>query len=195
VQLPEPARTGTVSVEEALAARRSIRAFASTPMSLHQVGQLLWAAQGMTSPLGLRTAPSAGALYPLELYLLAGDVAGIEPGVYRYRPQGHVLSRVAEGDRRADLAGAAYRQGWIAEAAAVIAIAAVFARTERKYGDRAGRYVYMEAGHAAQNTLLEATALGLAAVPVGAFEDGAVGAVLSLRPEEKPLCLIPLGVR
>lgn len=196
IRLPAPRQDGTVSVEEALRLRRSVRAFAARPLSLQAAAQLLWAAQGTSDPVeGKRTAPSAGATYPLELLLVAGNVAGLQPGIYRYRSGGHELVRLVAGDRRGQLAAAALRQAWLAEAPAVVVIAAVYQRTAGRYGQRAERYVHMEAGHAGENLYLQAVALGLATVTVGAFDDDAVRQVLGLGRDETPLALMPVGVR
>jgi SagB-type dehydrogenase family enzyme len=193
--LPSPDQAGRLSVEAALATRRSVREFATGSLTLGAVSQLLWAAQGITSDAGYRTAPSAGALYPLLLHLVAGDVEALAPGIYRYGPQRHSLETVAAGDRRAALVDAALSQHWIADAAAVIAVAAIPARTTRKYGERGRRFVLMEAGHAAQNICLQAVSLGLGATPVGAFRDEAVKNVLQLAAEAEPIYLIPVGKR
>jgi SagB-type dehydrogenase family enzyme len=195
IALPKPAATGAVSLEQALAGRRSVRSFSSDPLSLEEVSLLLWAAQGVTDPDGGRTAPSAGALYPLEILLVAGAVEGLAAGVYRYRPGRHALERAAAGDRRATLAAAARGQEWVRRAAAVLVAAGVPRRTAARYGARAPRYVWLEAGSAGQNVYLEATALGLATVMVGAFDDAAVGRALGLAPEEEPLWLMPVGRR
>ncbi|UCE90623.1 MAG: SagB/ThcOx family dehydrogenase [Pseudomonadota bacterium] len=193
IVLPPPARDGGVTVEQALSARRSVRAWAKAPLTLAQTGQLLWAAQGVTHSDGLRTAPSAGALYPLEIYVVAGAVEGLVSGTYRYLPQQHALQATGEGDDRAALASAAYQQGWLAAAPAIIVIAAVPKRTARKYGARAERYVAIEAGHAAQNVYLQAEALGLGTTLVGAFADRQVSSILGLPKGERPLCLLPVG--
>jgi SagB-type dehydrogenase family enzyme len=193
VALPEPSLVGEVPVERALALRRSVREFAREPLPLPVVSQLLWAAQGVTHPDGLRTAPSAGALYPLETYLVAGDVPGMRPGLYRYDPARHRLARVSEGDARTRVAAAAHGQAWVAEAPAILVLAAVYERTARKYGERAARYVHMEVGHAAQNVYLEATALGLGTTLVGAFRDEELARALGLPAEAKPLGLLPVG--
>lgn len=193
--LPKPRTAGNVSVEQALHQRRSLRSYSRAALSLEEVGQLLWAAQGITSRSGYRTAPSAGALYPLETFLCAGRVDGLPAGVYRYRPEGHELVPLAEGDRRAELAAAALAQGWVREAPVVIALAAVYRRVTGRYMQRGVRYAWMEAGHAAQNVLLQAAALGLGGVPVGAFDDRAVARVLRMAGEEEPLYLIPVGRR
>lgn len=187
LELPAPRLASEVSLEEALAARRSVREFTDEPLTLEDLSQLLWAAQGLTASWGGRTAPSAGALYPLEVYLVAPD------GLSHYLPGGHQLEVLAEDDRRAALARAALGQEVIARAPVVLVIAGVYGRTARKYGDRAERYVQLEAGHAAQNVLLQAVALGLGAVPVGAFEDRAVQEALGLPRDHEPLYLIPVG--
>jgi SagB-type dehydrogenase family enzyme len=192
VSLPSPRPASAVSVEEALASRRSVRDFADAELSLEDTAQLLWAAQGITHSEGLRTAPSAGALYPLEVYLVAGRVATLPAGIYRYDPRRHQLAPTASGDRRRELASAALHQAWIADAPGVVVIAAVFRRTGVKYGDRGERYAHIEAGHAAENVCLQAVALGLGTTIVGAFSDAEVKRLLGLG-EEEPLLLIPVG--
>jgi len=193
IKLPEPVFDSGVSLEQSLRERRSVRDYSGQPLTLGELSQLLWAAQGITSPAGARTAPSAGALYPLEVYVVVGDVRELSPGVYHYIPEGHELSQTLDGDRRDDLAHAALGQDWVAEAAAVFLLAAVYERTTDKYGDRGIRYVHLEAGHAAQNLCLEAVALGLGAVTVGAFDDGQVASIVGLPEDEKPLYIIPAG--
>jgi SagB-type dehydrogenase family enzyme len=193
VDLPGPRTDGDLSVERALQLRRTVRAFRRAPLTLAQAAQLLWAAQGITRVDGRRTAPSAGALYPLQLYLVAGNVTGLAPGIYRYEPAAHRLRRVVAGERRADLAHAALGQSWIAAAPAILAFGAIESRTTRKYGGRGVAYVYIEVGHAAQNVLLQAQALGLGAAVVGAFDDGRVTGVLGMSGKERPLYLIPVG--
>lgn len=191
--LPEPRLEGTMSVEEAIQARRSLRDYTGEPVSLDALGQLLWAAQGITSEWGARAAPSAGGTYPLEVYVVAGDVTGLAPGVYHYRPEQHDLVGVLAVDLRSALAVASINQAWVRDAALNIVIAADYARTTRIYGERGIRYVDMEAGHAAQNVHLQAVALGLGSVPVGAFTDAEVGAVLRLPADLAPLYVIPVG--
>ncbi len=193
ITLPEPVISGETPLETLLQRRRSVREYRKAALDLASVGQLLWAAQGITDPEGLRTAPSAGALYPLELYVVAGHVEGLPPGVYHYHPDRHRLQQTRSGDRRDRLALAAHGQSWVSQAAAVVVIAAVYERTTRKYGDRGIRYVHVEVGHAAQNLFLQAEALGLGAVVVGAFEDDAVAGVLDLPGEAKPLLLFPVA--
>jgi SagB-type dehydrogenase family enzyme len=158
-----------------------------------EVAQLLWAAQGISSREGYRTAPSAGALYPLELHLVAGRVEGLPVGSYRYDPVRHALQVAMPVDIRQAIAKAALDQDWIAQAPVVIVISAVDARTTGKYGRRGVRYVHMEVGHASQNLLLQAVALGLAGAIVGAFDDERLKHLLRLPAEERPLAIVPLG--
>ncbi len=186
--LPSPRLTGPVSLEEALRTRRSIRSFTTVALTRAEIGQLLWAAQGITDADGRRTTPSAGALYPLELDVVTTD------GLDRYVPDGHRLVRRGSADLRPALQQAALDQSAVGEAPLVIVISAVVERTAARYGaERAERYVALEAGHAAQAILLEAVSLGLGAVPVGAFDDAAVRRVLALADGEGPLYLIPVG--
>ena len=195
ISLPEPRRDSAYSLERAFVERRSVREFGDAPLSLAQLAQLAWAAQGVVAASGRRTTPSAGALYPLELYIVAANVKDLAAGVYRYEPARHRLAPVAEGDRRRRLADAALGQAWLAQAPLVFVIAAVERRTTAKYGQRGVRYVHMEAGHAAQNILLQARALDLDAVPVGAFSDAEVQAVTALPEDTRPLYLVPVGRR
>ncbi len=192
IPLPSPEARSELSVEQAMAKRRSVRDFTGQALGIGSVGQLLWAAQGVTSSSGGRTAPSAGALYPLEVYIVAGDLAGLDPGVYRYRPGDHNLSLQEPGDVRVGLARAA-RQAWIADAPMVVVIAAVYERTRKKYGSRTERYVHMEVGHVAQNIYLQAESLDLGTVMVGAFRDADIQTILQLPSREAPLALMPVG--
>lgn len=186
--LPTPAVSGDVSLEAVLAGRRSVREFSDRPLSAAELGQLLWAAQGITDPRGYRTAPSAGALYPLEIYVATAG------GLYHYVPARHALVVVGGSDVRQALYDAALRQEAVSQAPAVFVIAAVYERTAAKYGaERSPRYVHLEAGHAAQNILLQAVTLGLGAVPIGAFDDEAIQEAMGLPAEEQPLYLIPVG--
>lgn len=193
LELPEPRLDGHVSLEASIRERRSVREFSNRPLSLADVGQLLWAAQGVTSGDGGRAAPSAGALYPLELYLVAGDIESLPAGLYRYQPRGHRLQEHADGDLRSALAQAALGQSWVRRAPAVLVIAAVYERSEKKYGQRARRYTRIETGHVAQNVYLQAVALGLGTVIVGAFDDAEVRHVLNLPGDHSPLALMPVG--
>jgi len=193
ISLPEPRYESDVSIEEALLNRRSVRQYTGEPLTIQEVSQLVWATQGITDPRGLRTAPSAGALYPLELYVVVGDVEDLAEGVYRYRPQDHELEKVLDGDMRAELSDAALGQASVRGAAIDIVIAAVYERTTVQYGDRGIRYVHLEAGHAAQNLCLQATAMDLGIVTAGAFTDDQVKEVLNLPENEQPLYIIPVG--
>lgn len=197
IDLPDPHRTGEMAVEAAIDRRRSRRQFGDGPLSLETVGQLLWAAQGITDPEGgYRAAPSAGATYPLELVLTVaeGGVDDLQAGIYRYRQDAHALVTVAEGDPQPALREAALDQAWIEQARANIVVAGVDDRTTRQYADRgAKRYVPMEAGHAGQNIYLQATALDLGTVAVGAFDDAAVSRIVHLDETERPLYIYPVG--
>lgn len=192
LSLPEPAKKGVMSVEEALAERRSRREYAREPLSLAELSQLLWAAQGTTGEGG-RTAPSAGATYPLEVYAVVGEVSGLPPGVYRYLPKEHSIGLVFLGDFRGSLYSASGSQKWVLDAPVSLVFTAVYGRTTRVYGERGIRYVHMEAGHAAQNVYLQAEALGLGTVAVGAFDDEGVRGLLNLSPGETPLYVMPVG--
>jgi SagB-type dehydrogenase family enzyme len=186
--LPRAVTHGRITLEEAFAQRRSVREFGDAALSDSLIAQLLWAAQGVSGSSGLRTSPSAGALYPLELYLVTAR------GVFHYEPLPHALARWRSGDRRDRLQQVSLGQEAVGGAPAVFVFAAVYARTEVKYGAARGRrYVYLEAGHAAQNLLLEAAALGLAAVPIGAFDDKPVQGVLELPGDQEPIYLVPVG--
>ena len=196
VELPSPETTGTMSVEEAIQRRRSIRSYTNEPLSLQDVSQLLWAAQGITDPARkFRAAPSAGATYPLEVYVVVGNncVIGLAGGLYRYDPLEHRLEWILKGDLRSSLAEAALGQRWVREAPINIVIAAVYERTTSRYGERGVRYVHMEAGHVGQNLYLQAVARGLGMVVVGAFHDDQVQELLRLPTDQKPLYIIPVG--
>ena len=194
LKLPAPGLQSGVSLEEAFLKRRSIREYANLPLTIEEGSQLLWAAQGITGKEGGgRTAPSAGALYPLEVYLVVGNIRNLAPGVYRYRPENHELVMVRGGDLRAELAMAASEQVCVKEGAIDIVFTAVYERTTRKYGERGIRYVHIEAGHSAQNVCLQATALNLGAVTVGAFSDEQVRSILDIPQVEVPLYIIPVG--
>lgn len=189
IELPELRLSGPKSLESAIAERRSVRRYTQETLSLEEIGQLLWAAQGITGDrTHKRAAPSAGGRHPLMLYVCRAK------GVCRYHPQEHYLSPHQEQDVREDLASAAWRQQFIAEAPCVFVISAIFERTTQRYQERGRiRYVPMDVGHAAQNLLLQAVALDLASVPVGAFDDAAVKRVLALPGKEEPMYLIPVG--
>jgi len=191
--LPEPRYCSDVSVEEALLKRRSVRSYTDDALTLQELAQLLWAAQGITDPSGKRTAPSAGALYPLEVYVVVGGVENVAKGVYKYKPHQHELARVLEGEQREALARAALGQQCVAHGTIDIVITAVYDRTTGKYGDRGIRYVHMEAGHAAQNVYLQAVAMNLGMVVIGAFYEDQVKEVLNLPGNEEPLYIMPVG--
>ena len=192
-RLPEPNPEADACLYPILQQRRTNREFASRPVSITQVAQLLWAAQGITSREGYRTAPSAGALYPLELHLVSGQVDELPAGGYRYDPVRRALEAEIPGDLRHAIAEAALHQDWIAHAPAIVVVSAVNARTTAKYGRRGIRYVHMEAGHASQNLLLQAVALGLAGATVGAFDEERLQQLLKLPEEEHPLVILPVG--
>jgi len=189
IKLPQPREKGSISIEETLHQRRSIRDYKRGPLSLDQVSQLLWAASGKN--LFRRTAPSAGATYPLGIYLVAGEVEGLEPGIYHYSPSRNYLEIIKEEDVRSGLSRAALGQEMIEEAPISIIIAADYSRTTGRYGQRGIRYVHMEVGHMGQNISLQAIALSLGTVMIGAFEDQKVKEVLGI--EEEPLYIIPIG--
>ncbi len=192
--LPQPRESGKYSLEEVLIKRRSIRSFTEQALTLEELSQLLFAAQGITEERhGFRTAPSAGALYPLEIYAVVGKVEGLSEGVYRYLPEEHELEKVLTEDRREGLFRSALYQAAIKEAPVVFVICAVYGRTTRKYGERGVRYVHMEAGHVGQNIYLQAEALNLGTVAIGAFHDEAVAQVLSLPQNVVPLYIFPVG--
>lgn len=193
IALPRPSVSGSSSLEQLLAQRRSTREYKRTALELAEIGQLLWAAQGITHAHGFRTAPSAGALYPLELYIVANQVHGLAKGVYHYDPRRHQLLNTSTGDMQALLSRAASSQESVQQASAVIAFTADYQRTTRKYGNRGVRYVHIEVGHAAQNLFLQAESLGLGTVDVGAFADDTVARVLQLPADLQPLLLMPVG--
>ncbi len=192
--LPQPKLDGNVSLEQTLLLRRSIRQFDDAPLTMAQVSQLLWAAQGVTHPAGFRAPPSAGALFPLEIHLVADRIKGTSPGIYRYLPAKHQITKIKSGSYLNELAAAGLDQDAIRQAPAAIVISGVFSRTTVKYGKRGIQYVFMEAGHAGQNILLQAVACGLAGVPIGAFDDGAVSKLMDFPSNETPLYIIPVGL-
>lgn len=186
--LPPPSHDGRVSVEEAIAARRSVRTFDAVSLAPGQIGQLCWAGQGITDKAhGYRAAPSAGALYPIELYVVSAA------GVDHYLPAEHALERVGSGDCRDALCEAAGGQTSITEASVTFIIAAVPERTAKKYGGRAERYCLLEAGHVAQNILLQATALRLGGVPIGAYDEPRILESLKLPKGLRVLYLVCVG--
>ena len=208
IQLPPPRQDSRTSVEKAISQRRSAREYAEGALSVVEISQILWAAQGFTQEKkdpprmwnpkyewqgGLRAAPSAGALYPMEIYVLAGNVEGLAKGVYKFIPKNHSLKKIMGGDKRSALSDAALKQAAIERGAAVLVLAGVYERTSYKYGDRAERYVHIEAGSIAENVSLQGVALGLGTVLIGAFKDDEVKNVLQLPDDERPLLIMPLG--
>lgn len=191
IKLPPPIHHSGTSIEEALLNRRSAREFRDEPLTLGEVSQLLWAAQGITD--GGRTAPSAGALYPLEVYVVVGNVRSIAPGVYKYEPDGHELFKITDGDKRATLYDAALEQASVKSGAVDIVIAGVYERTTGKYGPSGVKYVHMEAGHAAQNVCLQAVSLHLGTVTIGAFFDDEVKKAIGMPEDERPIYIMPVG--
>lgn len=196
MRLPSPKYRGKVSVEEAIFKRRSIRRYKDELLTLEDVSQLLWAAGGMTVDAitgATRAYPSAGGIYPLKIYLVAGEVDGLAPGIYHYNWKEHTINQVKEGDLRRQLMLSALGQKMIGDAPVSIVITAVYSRTTRRYGKRGElRYVPMDVGHAGQNIHLQAEALGLGTVVIGAFRDEAVKGVLGVK-DEQPLYIMPVG--
>ncbi|ARG96501.1 SagB/ThcOx family dehydrogenase [Legionella micdadei] len=192
-KLPAPVYSSQTSIEDALKKRRSIRTYKNQAITLSQVAQLLWAAQGITSDNGFRTTPSAGALYPLEVYLVARDVNDLSPGVYHYLPTKHALLKIKNGDISDQLTKAALEQEAIKSGAANIVITAVFSRTTKKYGEKGKSFVFMEAGHAAQNIYLQTVSLNLGTVTIGAFDEPQVRQALNTPEDEIPLYILPIG--
>ena len=194
VPLPQPELTGSVSIEQTLQKRRSVREYAGMPLSLEEIAQLAWSAQGITDKTtGFRTAPSAGATFPIEIYFLISNVNNLDTGIYWYNNRDHALEKIIDGDKRYSLHGVSLHQESIINAPVVMVISGVVARTEQRYGDRALRYVYMEAGHVAQNVYLQGVALDIGTVVIGAFSDQGVQEVLQLDDGEHPLYIMPVG--
>lgn len=195
IKLSKPDRTGNASLEQALSGRRSIRDFSDSRLTLEQISQLLWAACGISGPHGFRTAPSAGALYPLDVYIVSGSNIGLDAGIYHYNVNNHSLNKLSTTDLRADFCKAALSQSAIKKAPVTFLMTGVFKKTTVKYGHRGFQYVYMEAGHAGQNILLQAWSLGLGALPIGAFQDNEIKRLMNFSADEHPLYLIPVGYK
>lgn len=185
-ELPEPRLDSNYSFERAVLTRRSVRDYTSEPLTLEEVSQLLWAGQGLTSG-ELRAAPSAGALYPFELYIAS------DRGVHHYKPADHSIELLNEGDVRSELGVAALHQDHVTNAAAVIILSAVYDRITGKYGNRGVMYAHIEAGHITQNILLQATVLGLGACPVGAFNPNEFSKIMGLPSNEEVVYIITVG--
>lgn len=191
IKLPQPVLKGTYSVEEALKNRRSVRKYKNSPLTLKEVSQILWACDGKTIEWGGKTAPSAGATYPLEIYIVAGNVEELSPGLYRYDIEKHSLFLVKPGDLRKNISMGAWNQKMLIEAPITVIISGIFKKTTGRYENRGERYVFMEVGHCGQNIHLQAESLGLGTVMVGAFEDKKVKEVLGI--EEDIFYLCPVG--
>ncbi|MBN1326670.1 MAG: SagB/ThcOx family dehydrogenase [Candidatus Cloacimonetes bacterium] len=205
ILLPDPQLKSKISVEEALQNRRSRRQYLDSALSLDEVSQILWSAYGITRPIkdgpeylkgGLKTAPSAGALYPLELYIVSRNVEGLNPGIYKYDPENHSLLLLTEGDISNALAEACYDQEWVEEAAFNVVYSAIFSRTTDTYGPRGReRYVCMDLGHSAENIYLQCETLYLGTVAIGAFQDFKIKSLIGMTRDEEPLYLMPIGKR
>ena len=196
LKLPEPSYKSEVSIEESILLRRSVREYKHEHLTLSQLSQILWAAQGITQrSTGFRSAPSAGATYPLEVYVVVkdGGVDELAAGIYHYLPSSHEIELIKSGDYSEDLMKAALDQRWVREAAVNLVINAVYERTTRTYGDRGIRYVHMEVGHVGQNVYLQCISLNLACVVIGAFYDEEVKKIVGGMGE--PLYIIPVGVK
>lgn len=193
MKLPDPQREGGMSLAQTLQTRRSIRDYSADALSLPDVSQLLWSAQGVTSEKGFRTAPSAGETFPLETYLIAGAVDGIEAGVYRYDPASHSLEMTASADVRAELGEACYNQNCVSTCAAAILFSAVYARINAVYGESGPKFAAMEAGHAAQNISLQAVALDLGAVAIGIPNSEKLNKLAVMGEDEEPLYMMVFG--
>jgi SagB-type dehydrogenase family enzyme len=197
IKLPPPAKKGTVSVEEALQGRRSTRRFGDRSLTMTQISQLLWAADGINNPQGKRTAPSGKAAYPMDLYLVAGErgVNGLAPGIYQYQVADHALVLVARGDFRKAVARACNSQAWIAEAPAIVVITGDYKRSEAKNGAKGPLYTHIEAGLIAQNVFLQAGALGLGAGVAGGMNDQVLAQAVKASPNDVPFLVMPVGYK
>ncbi len=193
IKLPAPKYTGNTSVEEALKNRRSIRDYRDIPLSKPDLSQLLWSAQGTTHKNFFRTTPSAGALYPIEVYAAIGNVSDVKSGIYKYNPKKHELELVVYGDKRKSISRAALSQDFIQQAAVVIVLSAVYERVTGKYHEKGITYTHMEMGHAAQNILLQSYSLKLGSVVIGAFYANELNRLMNMKKEERPLYIIPVG--
>jgi len=191
IELPLPRYSSKTSVEYAIKQRRSIREYKPEAITLADLSQLLWAAQGITSQKGFRSSPSAGALYPLQIYIVVGNLVDLPKGVYRYLSENHTLESLTDKDIRKELAKASYDQSYIQNSSVDIIIAANYKKTTKKYGKRGKRFVYMEAGHVAENIYLQCVSLGLGTVSVGGFQDKKIKSILKINDD--PLYIMPVG--
>ena len=198
MHLPDTILDGNISLERAIHKRRTIRSFESRALTLKQLSQLLWSAQGITGTGGFkRAAPSAGALYPMDIYGAVGEdcIEGLNPGVYLYDSATHSVSLIQKGDSRRDIAMASLGQMWMSYAPITFVITAEYSRIMGKYGQRGVRYAMIEAGHIGQNIFLQSQAMGLEAGIVGAFEDQKVIQVMGIKKTHEPLLLMPVGYK
>lgn len=193
IKLPTPSFDGKISVEKAIKTRRSIRSYKQEPLTLVEISQLLWAAQGITGHDEYRSAPSAGATYPLEIYLIASVVKNLDAGIYKYSNNNHSLIKIASGDKRNELSQAALSQEWVKEAPISLVICGIYERTSKKYGENGTKFVHMEAGCVAQNVYLQAISLGLGTVLVGTFDNAKVLEILTADTNENALSILPVG--
>ena len=193
IKLPVVEKDGEMSLEKALTLRRSIRSYSSDALSLSELSQLLWSAQGITNERGFRTAPSAGATFPLEMFVVVNNVNQLNRGIYQYNPRDNTLQLIHLKDISSELMRASLSQSMIAEASAVLVFGAIFDRTTERYGERGIRYVHNEIGHASQNVHLQAAALDLGTVVIGAYRDDEVEEILDLDPDIRVLYMMPVG--
>lgn len=193
IELPEIITDGSISLEKALSLRRSVRTYSDAPLSLSDLGQLLWSAQGITNERGFRTAPSAGATFPLEMYVVVNNVEGLGKGIYHYHPHDHTIEFIRADDVAEPLFRACLSQSMILDGGAVLVFAAIYERTTARYGNRGERYVLNEIGHASQNVHLQAAALDLGTVVIGAYRDDEVEEILQLGEQTRVLYLMPVG--
>lgn len=191
--LPPPRKSSQVSIEEAILKRRSIREYKREPLSLKEISQLLWAAQGITDSSGKRSAPSAGALYPLKVYVI-GEIENLSPAIYQYHPFHHSLIKILDKDLRKEITEAAYGQEWVEKAPVLFLFTGNYEIVAQKYGrEKASRFTHMEVGHAAQNLYLQTVSLNLGTVAVGGFDVEKIKKILALPQEEEPLYIMPVG--
>jgi SagB-type dehydrogenase family enzyme len=195
ITLPQPKTDGGMSVEKALLERRSIRSFRNESLTLDEISQLCWAAQGITDDKGHRTSPSAMATYPLEVYLLAGNVTNLPAGIYHYSPQGHNLTLLSKGNKIPELFNSSRggREDWRKGSPAVFIITGVFERTDKVPGQDLSRFVYIEAGTSAENLLLEVVSLGLGSTYTAGFDENKTKEYLGLSLGEEPIGVLPVG--
>jgi len=203
IDLPEPEYDSETSIEKTLKERRSIRSYTNEVLTISEISQILWAAYGVTLYEdgmpdflrgGLKTAPSAGATYPLEIYVVVSDVTDLPIGIYKYKPDGHKLLKISDEDKRDGLFEAAYSQEWVKDAPASLVYSAVFSRTTKRYGERGReRYVCMDLGHSAENVYLQVVSLNMGTVAIGAFDDQKLKLIVNMTKEEEPLYIMPLG--